>query len=104
MKKMRMLAIGLLALTGCATPMSPVLETNRTFHEPYDRIWSGAVAGISGDYPFKIVAKDSGVIETEMINFAGDAHYASAPMVLLGVWEQTRCRLSCYVRSLDSEN
>ena len=92
-------------ISGCATPQVGQPEVTKTIAQPFDRVWAGTVAAVSGDYPLQVIEKVSGVLETQMVGLGNAAKdYAFPPSVFLGVWGETRGRLSLYLKSAGETN
>ena len=94
---------------GCATAPKrpPVPETARLFNHSFDKVWAATVAELSGSWPFQLVEKDSGLIETQMVGFGPGfsgwtrlENFSIPPRLLLATWSGgARGRMSILIVS-----
>jgi hypothetical protein len=61
------LGLFLLCLAACATGRSPEPYQTRIYNGSYDEVWLAALKALN-DYPLKISNKDTGKIQSEVVN------------------------------------
>jgi hypothetical protein len=110
MKKL-LLVLPMILLFGCATPQPPPPVPEVTFEAPFDKVWAGVVREISDEYPLQVIEKQSGVLQSQMVNIGSGLmtettlrRYGISPGVLLTTWSSARCSLSVFVKSVDEKH
>jgi len=102
-----------LLFQGCVSTQRiiPAPDTKQNFNQPFDKVWGAIVGELSAEYPFQVVDKQSGIIQTQLISIGSGfgslrvlQRYAIEPRMFLATWSSASASLSVYVKAVNETN
>ena len=110
MKKLSLLLLSILFLSGCVTMPTVPLQAQRTsalILAPKDKVWPLLVGEVGLNYPVQVIEKDSGLLTTQFVqmpvgfNNMGMERYIFPPGGFLATWGGLR--MSMQIMVIESE-